>query len=96
MQRKRKEKFDNRRRVDFNDTQADFCDSKSDELGLSFMAYIRKLVNEEMARDKELSQPSEQGNTSISGQNRTSPDGLLTAEQVAQVIGAAMKWRGDK
>lgn len=72
-------------------TQAEFCDSKSDELNLSFMAYIRKLIDEEIRRDKELSQGNSSETTSGLGQVLSCPkvlEGLYTAEQVALLLKA--------
>jgi hypothetical protein len=90
--RKRREKFDNRRRVDFTDSQADWLDSQADELKISFMAYVRKLVDDDMER---LSLNSDALNTSNSGTNGTRskvlPAGLFTAEAVAQLLNAMGK-----
>lgn len=87
--RKRREKFDNRRRVDFTDTQADFLDSQADENRSSFMAVVRKAVDEYM---KALSLNEDTKNTSNMGTNsdrtKVLPDGAYTAEQVAQLINA--------
>lgn len=88
MTRVRKEKFDNRRRVDMTDSQADWCEVKADEQGISFMAFIRKLINEKMKAEKGLSLNRHTDTTAIPGQNRAHPDGLYTAEQVAQLISA--------
>ena len=86
--RTRREKFDNRRRVDLTDSQADFLDSKADEKKCSFMAYVRKLIDDDM---KQLSPNDDTNNTSKQGQNWTQPTGLYTAEQVAQLISAMGK-----
>lgn len=90
--RKRREKFDNRRRVDFTDSQADWLDSQADELKISFMAYVRRLVDQDM---EQVSQNGDAQNTSKSGDNRARPNGLcqglFTAEQVAQLINSVVK-----
>lgn len=73
------------------DTQTEFCDAKSDELNLSGMAYIRKLIDEEIKREKELSQGKSLETTSELGQVLSRPkvlSGLYTAEQVALLIKA--------
>lgn len=92
MPRQRKEKFDNRRRVDFTDTQADFLDSLSAELNVSFMAVVRKLVDEKM---KQLSANESAKTTSTMGTNSARPKvlapGLFTAESVAQLLNAMSK-----
>lgn len=90
--RKRREKFDNRRRVDFTDSQADFLDSQADELKISFMAYVRKLVDDDMKR---FSTNVEISTTSNVGTNGTRPKepqtGLFTAEAVALLLNAMGK-----
>lgn len=92
MARLRREKFDNRRRVDFTDTQADFLDARADEKKMSFMAYVRKLVDEDM---KQLSQQKNDISTSNVGTNGSRPKvldtGLYTAEQVAELLMAVTK-----
>jgi hypothetical protein len=88
LTRIRKEKFDNRRRVDLTDSQADWCDGKSDELGISFMALIRKLINEKMKLEKEVSPNRNTDTTAILEKSRAPSNGLYTAEQVAALLSA--------
>lgn len=83
--RLRREKFDNRRPVDITDSQSDFADKRADELKLSFMAYIRKLIDDDM---KQLSQQKDGLNTAKPVTNQAQPYGLYTADQVAQLINA--------
>jgi hypothetical protein len=91
MTRSRKEKFDNRRRVDLTDTQSDWCDAKADELGISLMALIRKLITEEMQHEKSVSQNKPTDTTANSGTKSTHSNGLYTAEQVALLLDAVRK-----
>lgn len=77
--------------MDLTDTQADHLDSRADEKKMSFMAYVRKLVDEDM---KQLSQQKIDNSTSNVGTNSSRPKvletGLYTAEQVAELLKAAL------
>jgi len=92
MPRLRREKFDNRRRVDFTDSQADSIDLEADRLKTSFMAIVRKAVDEYMER---VSQQKQDNSTSKVGTNGSRPKvldtGLYTADQVAELLKALTK-----
>ena len=89
--RKRREKFDNRRAIDFTDSQADFLDSQADELNMSVMAYVRKLVDDDMKRVSQISDTRNTDNLATNGIRPKELQGLFTAESVALLLNAMGK-----
>ena len=90
--RKRREKFDNRRPIDFTDTQSDWLDSQADELNMSVMAYVRKLVDDDMKRLSPIGDAQNTDNSVTKGiRPKELQAGLFTAESVALLLNAMGK-----
>ncbi len=89
--RKRREKFDCRRPIDFTNTQSEWIDSRADELNMSVMAYIRKLVDDDMERVSQIIGIQNTANSATKGIRPKELQGLFTAESVALLLNAMGK-----